>query len=264
MGYQAGYSNTSGGYNTNIGMYASYYNTTGQSNSSLGYYSLGYNSTGGYNTAIGYQSLHYSTTGSYNTAIGLNSGLSNTTGSGNTFLGYSVNATAATTSHSIVIGKDITGIGGAGYVTIGMNSTSDKIYNNFQANATWTRNSDVRLKKDIATNTDCGLDFINDLRTVTYKWRAPSELDQAMSEYNPDKTEASHGGKMYGFIAQEVKQALDDNNITDFAGWTNPSCEDDLQGVSYEMFVMPLVKSVQELTTMVKELQAEVAALKGV
>ena len=85
-----------------------------------------------------------------------------------------------------------------------------------------------------------------------------------MSGYNPGKTEASYEGKMYGFIAQEVKQALDDNNITDFAGWTNPSCEDDLQGVSYEMFVMPLVKSVQELTTMVKELQAEVAALKGV
>ena len=263
IGYQAGYSNTDGGYSTSIGMYAAYHNTTGQGNSSLGYYSLYYNTTGNYNTAIGYQSLHYITTGSYNTAIGHNSGLNNTTGSGNTFLGYNVNATAATTSHSIVIGKDIVGVGGGGYVTIGMNNTSDKIYNHFQANATWTRNSDVRLKKDIVTNTDCGLDFINDLRTVTYKWRAPSELDQTMSEYDPNKTEASYEGTMHGFIAQEVKQALDDNNITDFAGWTNSGGEDDLQGVSYEMFVMPLVKSVQELATMIKELQTEIAALKG-
>ena len=66
---------------------------------------------------------------------------------------------------------------------------------------------------------------------------------------------------MYGFIAQEVKQALDDHNVTDFAGWTTDN--EDIQGISYEMFVMPLVKSVQELTAMVNELKAEVAALKG-
>ena len=264
MGYQAGYSNTSGGYSTSIGMYAAYYNTTGQANTALAYTALHLNTTGGHNTALGYQALYNSTTASYNTACGMNAGITTTTGQGNTFVGYNVNATTATTDTSIVIGKDITGINGNGYVTIGMNSTSDKIYNNFKANATWTRNSDVRLKKDIVTNTDCGLDFINDLRTVTYKWRAPSELDQTMSEYNPNKTEASYEGTMHGFIAQEVKQALDDNNITDFAGWTSDNTADDLQGVSYEMFVMPLVKSVQELTTMVKELQAEVAALKGV
>ena len=59
---------------------------------------------------------------------------------------------------------------------------------------------------------------------------------------------------MYGFIAQEVKAALDKHNITDFNGWS----QDDkgVQGISYEMFVMPLIKSVQELS-------AKVTALEG-
>ena len=67
-------------------------------------------------------------------------------------------------------------------------------------------------------------------------------------------TEAIYTNKMYGFIAQEVKQALDDHNVTDFAGWTTDN--EDIQGISYEMFVMPLVKAVQELS-------AENTALKA-
>ena len=59
---------------------------------------------------------------------------------------------------------------------------------------------------------------------------------------------------MYGFIAQEVKAALDKHNITDFNGWTEG--DDGEQGISYEMFIMPLVKAVQELS-------AKVTALEG-
>jgi hypothetical protein len=59
---------------------------------------------------------------------------------------------------------------------------------------------------------------------------------------------------MYGFIAQEVKEALDKHNITDFAGWNEG--KDGEQGISYEMFVMPLVKAVQELSAKVKALEA--------
>jgi hypothetical protein len=53
-----------------------------------------------------------------------------------------------------------------------------------------------------------------------------------------------------------VKQALDDHNVTDFAGWHVTDEADAIQGISYEMFVMPLVKAVQELS-------AENTALKA-
>ena len=112
-------------------------------------------------------------------------------------------------------------------------------------------------RKDIQTNTDLGLDFIKDLRTVTYKWKAPSELDPSLPGYDANITESAYTNKMYGFIAQEVKQTLDDHNVTDFNGWTiGQEGDDDIQGISYEMFVMPLVKAVQELS-------AENAALKA-
>ena len=126
--------------------------------------------------------------------------------------------------------------------------------NEYDTNATWSRTSDIRWKKDVNTNTDCGLSLINDLRTVTYKWKAPSERPSEMAGYNPEVTEPTHKEKMYGFIAQEVKESLDKHNITDFNGW---NChKDGAQGVSYEMFVIPLVKAVQELSAENAELKS--------
>jgi hypothetical protein len=75
---------------------------------------------------------------------------------------------------------------------------------------------------------------------------------------------ADYEEKMYGFIAQEVKQAMDTHNITDFAGWHQTTDgADNLQGVSYEMFVMPLVKAIQELSTQNEALAARLTALEA-
>ena len=69
---------------------------------------------------------------------------------------------------------------------------------------------------------------------------------------------------MYGFIAQEVKAAMDTHNITGFNGWhVTPESQGSQQGVSYEMFVMPLVKAVQELSAKVDALETKVAALEN-
>ena len=56
-------------------------------------------------------------------------------------------------------------------------------------------------------------------------------------------------------IAQEVKEALDDNGITDFGGWTQEEGSG-IQGISQEMFVHPLIKAVQELSAKVEELES--------
>ena len=66
---------------------------------------------------------------------------------------------------------------------------------------------------------------------------------------------------MYGLIAQEVKSAMDKHNITDFGGWS--ISKDNIQGISQEMFVHPLIKAVQELSAEVTTLKSEIAALKG-
>ena len=67
---------------------------------------------------------------------------------------------------------------------------------------------------------------------------------------------------MYGLIAQEVKEALDNHNITDFGGW-NIEDKSGIQSISQEMFVHPLIKAVQELSSQVDELKAEIQTLKG-
>ena len=70
---------------------------------------------------------------------------------------------------------------------------------------------------------------------------------------------------MHNFIAQEVKAAMDTHSITDFAGWTqiDSDSQDNMQGISYEMFVMPLVKAIQELSTKNDALVARITALEG-
>ena len=86
-------------------------------------------------------------------------------------------------------------------------------------------------------------------------------MPQEFVHYKADQTEAVHKEKMYGFIAQEVKSILDKHNITDFNGWTVDN--EGVQGISYEMFVMPLIKAVQELSAKVETLQSEINTLKG-
>ena len=187
--------------------------------------------------------------------MGIQAGVDITTGDTNVCLGRDTSAGDSGAALRVVIGATVSGT--ADYqVTIG-NDTVGKIQNNFNSNATWARPSDIRFKKDVNTNTDCGLDFINDLRTVTYKWKAPSERPPELVGYDAEKTEPSHKEKMYGFIAQEIKSVLDAKNITDFNGWS-VSEKDGSQSVSYEMFVIPLVKAVQELSAEIEQLKSQI------
>lgn len=88
FGYQAGYSNTTGNFNTANGRTALFSNTTGSSNTANGVHSLSANTTGYENTANGMNALSTNTTGFRNTANGLNALRSNTTGFDNTANGY--------------------------------------------------------------------------------------------------------------------------------------------------------------------------------
>jgi hypothetical protein len=125
--------------------------------------------------------------------------------------------------------------------------------------------SDQRDKLDIA-DSHLGLDFINDLRPVSYRWKVGEKtpvLDEdgkPVLDENEEVTFTTREGvrKHYGFISQEVKQALDNSGVDDFAGWVQDDMSDpnSHQSLSYEQFIAPLIKAVQELS-------AEVVALKA-
>jgi len=185
--------------------------------------------------------------------IGSFTGNDLTTGSCNTFIGHNTQSSDNDGVRRIGIGISV-GVTANDQFAFGSGNT-DKVFNQFATNASFTRASDERIKKDIKTNEDLGLNFINDLRTVTYKRRAPSELPETFKDYNPNVTEPKHKEKLYGMIAQEVKAALDKNNITDFGGWVD---DDGMQAISQEMFVYPLIKAVQELNAKIAELEAKI------
>jgi len=79
----------------------------------------------------------------------------------------------------------------------------------------------------------------------------PEELTSHFSEENQKDTDV----KMYGMLAQEVKAAMDKHGNPEFTGWMENS--DGSQNVSREMFIIPLIKAVQELTKKVEELEAK-------
>ena len=280
FGYAAGTDISTGDGNTLIGYQAGDSITTGSNNIAIGQDALSTMSTQSDCVAIGKDALKVAQNGAQkNVCIGYEAGMQITTGDNNIGIGN-------TPLGNLISGSDNIGIGNNAYfgntyngnimlasgtlsvtqsyqMMFGSNAQG-RVYNNYNSNASWGRYSDVRKKKDILPNTDLGLDFVNDLKTCTYKWKAPSEIPSNFAGYDPSKTEHSHTNKMYGFIAQEVKQSLDKYQITDFDGWTvDEESEAHEQGVSYEMFVVPLVKAVQELSAKVKVLEDEVAKLKA-
>ena len=252
VGSQAGDAITTGASNTLLGRNAGGAITTGNNNVAIGDVALDANTTASNNTAVGYEALTANTTGTQNTAVGKTAGNNVTTGSGNTLVGYLAKTSASNGENQIVIGKSVTGNGDN---KISMGSSSGYIWNSYTVNATWTQVSDERTKKNIKSD-DLGLAFINELRPVTFNWKAVDEIDPAFIEQSEN---IGRGDKdtetiIHGLIAQEVKEAMDKVGNSTFNGWEEGQ---DGQAISREMFITPLIKAVQELSAQVEELKQQ-------
>lgn len=102
IGYQAGFSNTTGYNNTYLGYQAGYTNLTNDSNVAIGY-QAGYLNTSYCLTAIGVEALRNST-GFFNTAIGFQAGFGITTGLFNTLIGGQIMTSTTTATDCTIIG----------------------------------------------------------------------------------------------------------------------------------------------------------------
>jgi hypothetical protein len=250
LGNGAGESNSGSNSSVAVGRNALNANTSSIFNTAIGYSSLDGN-TGERNTAVGSHSLGANTSGNNNTSIGYSSGVSSILGSYNTFIGYrtqmnntniKVNSTAIgneaiiTSSNQVRIGNSsVTSIGGV---------------------VSWSTVSDGRFKDNIKEDV-AGLDFVLNLRPVSYTVNKQAFKNFVGSEYKSNNRTTSK--RECGFVAQEVEELINNTGV-EFNGVDAPENGDDYYGIRYSQFVIPLVKSVQELN---EKLEKENAKLKA-
>ncbi len=288
-GYFSLYSNTTGSENTATGNYSLFANTTGTKNTAHGYQSLYNSATGFNNTAIGYQTLAgstgganntangyqalYSASGFFNTGIGMKALYSNTFGAYNTAVGAWALQRNISGFYNVAIGYDAgTSSSFDNTVSIGNVGWANGYHNQaFIGNAStgwiggwvgWSVYSDARIKTKITEDVK-GLDFITRLRPVTYyksikaamQISGNKETDDYPHKYDAEKIQVS------GFLAQEVEKAAQESGYN-FNGVTKPRTKEDLYSLSYEMFVVPLVKGMQEQQAIIEKLQERIEMLE--
>jgi hypothetical protein len=157
--------------------------------------------------------------GSWTRIFATNSGTANAAGSG-------IN----------LLGSTSTGIAGA---YVGTSGTSNIVTFTVQT----TSPSDVRLKEEIA-DSDLGLDFVKQLRPVSYKLKADPKHQ-----------------KGYGFIADEVEQIIElgSSLVYHEPDW-KVGDETGFKTIHYPSYIAVLTKAIQELTAKVEALENQ---LKG-
>lgn len=119
--------------------------------------------------------------------------------------------------------------------------------------------SDARVKIDIQ-NTDLGLDFIKNLRPVSYIYDLNEYRITGDKKDGEIKTPVQYIRRHQGLIAQEVRALIDPDK---FAGWVleDKNDPDSRQSLRYEEFIAPLIKAVQELTVRLEAAEAKLANL---
>ena len=277
LGAGALYSNTTGLYNTASGATAMYYSTAGNRNTATGAEALynnnaaasdntanGYgalsNNSGNENTAVGATAMLYNTVGYQNTALGVNALLYNVGGNNNIAIG----ANAGTHSNSPYVFNTI---------SIGNNNLLNAYQNQvFIGNThmgwiggqvTWSTYSDERIKNTITEDVK-GLNFILKLRPVTYYINQQAIATLTGNKATPDFPGKYDNEKVKytGFLAQEVEKAAKDAGY-DFSGYAAPKNQYGLYSISYEQFVVPLVKAMQEQQALIDKLINQLALPRG-
>jgi len=257
VGNQALTSNTTGVLNTAVGSQALQLNTIGTNNVAVGYAALNANTTGVQNTALGFAALAVNTIGAQNTAIGTNAGVVLTSGGTNTIAGYNTGLLLTTGSSNQVFGDSITLAAAAtGRIAIGRNFTQGvddsviigngtaRISCPYTVSATWTFSSDERIKNVIGKDT-LGLDFINDLEPVTYRWKPSNEVPKELTSRYAEENVQDTNIVMHGLIAQNVKAALDKAGVDTFTGWSVDI--DGTQRLGMADLITPLINAIKEL-----------------
>ena len=275
VGNRAGNSNSGGNSNTAIGSYALQQNISNSNNTAIGTGSLE-KTKGDNNTAVGASALFNNIGGQNNVSIGVNSSLSAGSVSNNTSIGTNSLFGNTLWSNCTALGYDA-GVSGSNEVQLGNSATTPYAYQALN------NRSDLRDKTEVR-DTVLGLDFINELRPVDYKWDmredyrsempSPLELDATEEEKDAHKIlmdewlesvkienlthDGTHTRNRYhhGLIAQEVQDVIEASGV-DFGGFQDHKVNggSDVLSLGYSELIAPMIKAIQELTARINVLE---------
>ena len=281
LGYNAMAKQTDGTYNIAIGYGAMDAMATGEDNNiAIGYNAMGaaVNAATVGNVSIGNLTLSSVAGTKIDSAVvvGHNAGVNIVSGDNQVIVGPSAGATLTNGYNNTLLGKgaDSSASGGIGQIAIGksVSCTGDNIATlGIGANTasigldgsdtTWAAaSSDERYKENIESSS-AGLSFIEDLRPVTYNWKKAKDVQEELPLYKEGSEEPvlghEYGETLHGFIAQEVKEAIDKHSDIKegFKMWKLK--DDGIQTVADGNLMPIMVKAIQELSAKVEELEAK-------
>jgi hypothetical protein len=266
MGFCSLKSLTYGGCNIAIGSYSQAAATgtycDGQYanwNISIGYKSLFCNTFGYANTALGDRALENNTKHK-NTAIGSCALNANTTGTGNVAVGFGAQCTLASgVNNTITIGNNSVTSATTGHTAWG--TASNNVLNCVWA--AWTVQSDARDKTNVETlGSNLGLGLIKKLRPVSFNWdNRDNYVRECGYEYGTKDGTLVSEKKHYGLIAQELKGALEELNVT-FDALHHDEVIDSYR-ITYEELIAPIIKAIQEIDSRLTKVDARVTILEN-
>ena len=193
------------------------------------------NANNEYNVAVGYEALGANSNSTYrSTAVGWGAGNTITGGYNLTVLGHNAEPSSATAVNEFTLGD-------ANVATLRCNDQSIGTL------------SDARDKTNIV-DSPFGLDFINSVRPVQFKWDRRNLVEGDLTAFKNGKTRL-------GFIAQEFQQAMpnNENDILDLVYESNPERLE----AKYGNLIPILTKALQELSAKNDALEARIKLLEG-
>ena len=222
------------------------------------------------------------TDGLSNVAIGNLAGYELTIAKYNTLLGYYAGTNITTGDNNICIGMDAGKTGSpGGNITTADNTMvlGDENISASHIQTDWTVASDKRDKTDVS-NLTLGLEFINKLTPVTYKWDKRSKYidkDEDFGDIDKERVEVDLNTIVpdgthkedwldIGFLAQDVETIENSygHKISDNTNLTFSISSDGKQyGTQYTKFIPILTKAVQELSAKIDTMQEEINNLKS-
>lgn len=241
--------------NTAIGASCMFGVSYGTENVAIGVNTNAVNTGGNQNVAVGDLALRYAVASSSNTAVGY-SALRQMIAGGN--------ATALTNCTGV--GRDAS-VSGDNQVQLGNSATTTYVYGTVQ------NRSDLRDKNDVR-DTVLGLEFIEALRPVDYRWDMRDDYfelvevevgtdAEGMPVFETLRQPVPRDGSKkrarfhHGLIAQEVKATMEALGV-DFGGFQDHQVNggNDILTIGYDELIGPLIKAVQQLSAEIKQLKA--------